>query len=182
MPDFKRDKELAEAWARELLSRPDWVLLDTETTGLWNDAEIIQIGILGPDGEPILDTLCRPAGPIPPGATRIHGITDERVARAPRFEQIYPAFAEVLRGRTLIIYNVGYDRDMIRQTCERYGLAVPEVVDWQCAMLMYAQWYGDWNDYRGNYRWQKLTGGDHSAIGDCRATYRLMQRMAGVGA
>lgn len=29
-----------------------------------------------------------------------------------------------------------------------------------------------------SYRWQPLDGGDHSAIGDCRATLALLQRMA----
>jgi DNA polymerase-3 subunit epsilon len=32
---------------------------------------------------------------------------------------------------------------------------------------------------RGGYRSQKLPGGDHTAIGDARATLRLIERMAG---
>jgi DNA polymerase III alpha subunit (gram-positive type) len=32
-------------WAREQLSQNDWVILDTETTGLY-DAEIVEIAII----------------------------------------------------------------------------------------------------------------------------------------
>ena len=49
---------------------------------------------------------------------------------------------------------------------------------WECAMHPYSQWVGDWNDYHGSYRWQRLPGGDHTAIGDCHATYAVLQRMA----
>lgn len=29
-----------------------------------------------------------------------------------------------------------------------------------------------------NYRWQRLPGGDHSALGDCWATLKVLQKMA----
>jgi DNA polymerase-3 subunit epsilon len=31
---------------------------------------------------------------------------------------------------------------------------------------------------RGGYKYQKLLGGDHTAVGDARATLRLIERMA----
>lgn len=45
-------------------------------------------------------------------------------------------------------------------------------------MQWYSQFVGDWNDYYNNYRWQKLPSGDHSAIGDCRATLKVIEKMA----
>ena len=41
--------------------------------------------------------------------------------------------------------------------------------------LLYA---GQWDDYYQNYRWQRLPEGDHSALGDCRATLEVIRRMA----
>ena len=46
-------------------------------------------------------------------------------------------------------------------------------------MLEYAKFVGEWNNYHGNYRWQKLEGGDHSAAGDCLATLEVIRTMAG---
>jgi hypothetical protein len=33
--------------------------------------------------------------------------------------------------------------------------------------------------YANGGKWAKLTGGDHTALGDCRATLALLKRMAG---
>ncbi|NJO78661.1 MAG: hypothetical protein HC827_09085 [Cyanobacteria bacterium RM1_2_2] len=45
-------------------------------------------------------------------------------------------------------------------------------------MKWYSQWVGEWNELHGDYRWQKLPSGDHSALGDCRATLTIIQEMA----
>ena len=58
------------------------VFLDTETTGLNDLAEIVEISILDDDGLVLLDTLVRPRRPIPADAIRIHGIRNEMVAEA----------------------------------------------------------------------------------------------------
>jgi len=58
-------KFLAAKWAREVLAnKKDYVILDTETTGL-GCAEIVQIGIIDLDGKILLDSLVKPSIPIP---------------------------------------------------------------------------------------------------------------------
>jgi DNA polymerase-3 subunit epsilon len=44
-------------------------------------------------------------------------------------------------------------------------------------MRAYAAYVGE-RSKRGGYKSQKLSGGDHTAIGDARATLRLIERMA----
>jgi DNA polymerase-3 subunit epsilon len=44
-------------------------------------------------------------------------------------------------------------------------------------MRRYAAYVGE-PSKRGGYRSQKLTGGDHSALGDALATLRLIEEMA----
>jgi hypothetical protein len=53
-----------------------------------------------------------------------------------------------------------------------------DTITWCCAMALYAQWVGEWSHYHRSYRWQPLPGGDHTALGDCLATLRLLQRIA----
>ena len=74
-------------------------------------------------------------------------------------------------------WDRNYDARLLRQTAERNGGAVPSE-RWECAMQRYAHFCGEWNDYHGNYRLQKLPGGDHSALGDCQAVLALLQSMA----
>ena len=105
---IERDRVSAVLWAREQLSQNDWVILDTETTGLY-DAEIVEIAIIERTEETLLDTLIKPSIPIPAEVTEIHGITDEMVADAPTFPQVYPRIDAALKKKRVIIYNASFD-------------------------------------------------------------------------
>lgn len=174
-----RDEAIEEA--RAWLALGDQaVILDTETTGLDWRAEVVQIGVLGIDGSALMDCLVKPVDPIPADAMRIHGITNEMVAAAPAYPDYYTKLCEVLKDKTVIVYNAQYDRGVLRQSGQRYGqeFAGLPVREWVCAMETYAAYYGEWSEWHRSFRWQRLTGGDHSAIGDCRATLKLLQVMA----
>jgi len=167
------------AWARALLDARDWVILDTETTGLGLTDEVIQIGVIGPDASVALDTMVRPLGrrSIPAAAVAIHSITFERLAGAPTFPELAPRLAEIVRGRRVIAYNADYDRRLIQQTALLSGVAAPHAA-WECAMRAYARFVGEWDFRKNDYRFQRLPSGDHSALGDCRATLEIIRTMA----
>jgi DNA polymerase III subunit epsilon len=174
-----RDRNSAIEWAKSVLGTlDDWVILDTETTGLGN-AEIVQIGVLDLKGEVILDSLIKPSISIPTEAINIHGITDEMVANAPGFATIYPQIELALSGKKVLIYNKYFDLNILDYCYEINSCKPIQGVkkNADCVMVWYSQYIGDWNDYYQSYRWQKLNG-DHSAIGDCRATLKVIQAMA----
>ncbi len=174
------DREKAVCWARSLLDRTGWILLDTETTGMSGVDEIIQMAVLAPDGAVLMNTLLRPTQPIPYSATTIHGITDADVIDAPTFPEIYDNFKDLISGKTLVIYNAVFDLRLIKQTLSKFRLPAFEISEDQvdCAMLQYSAWVGEsWPV--GGYKWQKLIGGDHTALGDCRATLEVIKKMAG---
>ena len=52
-----------------------------------------------------------------------------------------------------------------------------ELASWECAMRAFAAYVGE-RSTRGGYKNQRLVGADHTAIGDARATLRLIERMA----
>lgn len=179
------DKDRSIIWARRLLKR-EFVILDSETTGLKLDAEACQIAVLSCAGEVLVDTLIKPSKPIPAEATAIHGIDNEMVESAPKFRAVISELENWLAGRVCVVYNVGYDRGILA-----YMLFLADVhpntignwvgcVKWQDAMLPYAAFVGEIGRY-GDYKWQKLPNDSpdaHSAISDCRATLRLIQMMA----
>ena len=151
---------------------------------------ICQIAIIDDRGELLMHEYVKPVNGIPDSAVRIHGISDEIVSYAPGWGQIAPKVLEIVNGRDVIIYNAVYDRKMMHQSAEACGI---EKVNWKelanfwCAMEAYAEFYGDWNDYFGSYRYQKLTDaarrfgvttqGAHSALADCRMTLRVIKAM-----
>lgn len=174
---------------QDALRGSDFNVLDTETTGL-DDGEIVQIAIINSVGETLLDTLIKPARFIPPSATQIHGITDEICKDAPSWFEITEKIRSIITGKPLVIYNAVYDRKMMHKSQERHNLPKiewKEITDFHCAMEAFAEFYGDWNDYRGNYRWQKLVtaaahcnvtvANAHNALGDCLMTLGVVRYM-----
>ncbi|GIV81355.1 MAG: DNA polymerase III subunit epsilon [Anaerolineae bacterium] len=174
-------------WAYEVLQQP-LVVLDTETTGLGQRDQVVQIAVIDHTGEPLLESLIKPSMPISRDASRVHGITSDMVRDAPSFPEIYPQLVAVLAGHTIIAYNASFDRQMLNQTCWAYELKEFPRRPWQCAMLRFAEYYGQWHPARQAFKWQKLADacafldipgtGAHSALGDARMTLRLVQRMA----
>jgi DNA polymerase-3 subunit epsilon len=174
-------RRAALRWAEGVVADPDAVILDTETTGLDARAEIVDVAVIDTTGRVLVDQVVRPAGRIPAAASAVHGITDRMVARAPRWPEIHQAVGDVLRSASrVIIYNASYDVRVLRQTRVRYRLQPvgPPRRRYECAMRWYARYRGQWNGEHGSFRWSRLEGGDHRALGDCRATLRVIEGMA----
>ena len=89
------------------------VYLDTETTGLHQSAEVIEIGIIDDQGNIFIEQRIRPRGNIDPGAQRMHGITLEMLADAPTWEQVWPQAEAVLLDQT-----AGSGCIMLSSTCD----------------------------------------------------------------
>lgn len=173
--------EYAIAWAGERLTAPvRFAVLDTETTGLNGLAEVCQIAILRGDGEVLLDSLVKPTLPIPPEAYSIHGIMDDMVADAPDFAQIWPRIKAVVdRVDFVLAYNAQFDWRILHQSA--WMVDIFETLDqtkFEDVKMFYEAYCGKWSSRRNGWRQQKLPGGDHSAMNDCRATLQLMRRMA----
>ena len=174
----EQDRINAVMWAREQLSQDDWVILDTETTGLY-DAEIVEIAIVNHSGEPLLNTLVKPSIPIPSDAADVHGITDEIVANAPPFSEVYPRIAEVLKDKRILIYNAAFDIKILNYCCNQYGLPILMLKKRSdCLMEWAAQWGGYWSYYHQDYKYFPLSSSSHRALGDCIAALNLIKRMA----
>ncbi|MFF8414923.1 exonuclease domain-containing protein [Streptomyces omiyaensis] len=184
----RRVLELRE-WAAASLADEDLVVLDTETTGLDAEACVVELAVISGSGDVLVDTLVNPGRPIPAAASEIHGITDEAVAGAPSFGQVLVGLTAALDGRRCLIWNAPYDEGVLRWELTRHYRAAghedpaASAAAWldgmtlEDAMVPYSDWYGDWNDYFGNYQWQPL-GGGHRALGDVRAVLDRLREMA----
>lgn len=174
------------------------IVLDTETTGLGDDAEVVEISLIDASGAVLLDTLVKPSKPIPEEVTKIHGITNEMVANAPTWADIHDEFISIITNRVVVIYNAQYDVRVLLQTVDLNNLdaymrrEMMEALGSKgvaCAMLAYAEFWGDWNDSRGSYRWQRLEaaarqqgvtidGTAHRALCDVKTTLGVIQAVA----
>lgn len=161
----------------------NFVVLDTETTGLGNEAEICQIAIIDADGKTLLDTLVKPKRSIPTDATKIHGITNDMVKGARDWLNTNEQVWQILHGRDVITYNASYDFRLIEQSekaCEPFALSDWHTISRVCAMDAYSEHVGEWDDYHSKWRSHKLIKAagaagyslpkgmkPHTALSDC---------------
>ncbi|MFP7610174.1 3'-5' exonuclease family protein [Serratia quinivorans] len=182
-------QQLAKNWLKS-----NCLILDTETTGLGDDAEIVEITLIDTTGNILLNTLVKPRRVIPSSAIAIHGITNEMVADAPSWIKVCSKFYHLISGRKVVIYNSDYDTRLLEQTNAANWIVGPCCIEqpvFECAMLAYAEFYGQ-KGMRGGYRWQKLTaaaeqqnvtieGTPHRALSDCLTTLGVIKAMANGG-
>jgi DNA polymerase III epsilon subunit-like protein len=129
--------EDARARISELL-QVGCVLLDTETTGLGYDAEVIELAVLSSSGETLLDTLIRPqSGFIPARVSAVHGLTMADVEDAPGFADVYDELLRITAGKAVLAWNASFDERMVRQSAVRWGLR-ERVNGFECSMRLYA--------------------------------------------
>ncbi len=168
-------------WARKLIEAVDFVILDTETTGLDWDAQVVEIAVVGPDGATLLNSRVRPTCAISAGARAVHRLSDEMVAGAPLFPEVYSSLMNAIAGRRVLVYNADFDARVLSYMCELHGLPSLETDRWLDLMRPYSAWCGDWSEYHRDFRWQRLPGGGHLALVDCLAARDVLLRMAGGG-
>lgn len=108
------------------------LVLDTETTGLdVKDDRVVSVGAVRMVGERVFrhvtfHQLCTPGRPIPPTATKVHHITDDDVADAPEFADVWRNCLPLLEGTVMVGYNIPFDIAMLRHECHRAGVAWSE--------------------------------------------------------
>lgn len=164
----------ANMWAQNMLMSKNTIILDTETTGLpkkKKNAEVIQISAIDTCGELIFDYLIKPKYKIPLRTTKIHGIDNDGVKNAPVFPEIYEELYNHVKGKTVIAYNVKFDKEVLSRTCELYKLPDLSPNKWLCAMKPYRA-------YRDFPKSCPLPGAEHSAVDDCFAVLEIMVQMA----
>lgn len=173
---------IAGAW---LAAEP--LFLDTETTGLGSDAQIIEIAITDTNNNVRMESRLRPTVPVEPGALAVHGIDDQALTNAPTWPQIAGEVQGLLQGRVVVIFNADFDSRMIHQTAAAFG----ESADWWrevdacCAMFLAADTYGATNRHgtislasameAAGATW---AGRAHSATVDAFATAELVKAIA----
>jgi DNA polymerase-3 subunit epsilon len=161
------------------------LVFDSETTGLdVMEDRIVSVGAVLVNGGHVapglnLDRLVNPAMPIPPRSTAIHGITDEMVADAPPFAQVWQELQSVFAERVVIGHNIGFDLAVLKREAERADLSwqTPKFLD---TLRLVVGLFPDWQDLN----LETIAGhlgvdvqGRHTALGDALVTAEIWARL-----
>ena len=113
---------MSQIWGRPATDNGSgWAVVDVETSGFHpGHARIVSIAALalGDDGnvEQSLYSLLNPG--VDPGPTHVHGLTAEMLEGQPVFADVVGPLIELLRGRTLVAHNVGFDYSFLTAEAE----------------------------------------------------------------
>lgn len=161
----------------------DFVILDTETTGLSADSRIVEISIIDGMGNVLLNTLVNPEMEIPKEASAIHGITDEMVKDQPVFDQIKAQVLDLIGDKMVVIFNADYDRGILQT-------AGVDLTNTYCAMKLAARFIANYSEKYNNWRYYSLSDTlywlevdpmgkiFHRALDDCKATLTIIKAIA----
>lgn len=131
------------------------VCLDTETTGVGPDDEVLSVGLVdAASGRTLFGTYVRPERHTEwPGAMRVNHITPDMVSGAPSRRDVVREVQAIVDGADAVVaYNMPFDRRFV----ERMGVEVPPR-KWEDAMMPAALVLDlGWDDRHKHPRWPHL--------------------------
>jgi DNA polymerase-3 subunit epsilon len=116
-------------WGRPAAEPGDgWAVIDVETSGFHpNQARVISVAALALDADGRVEhsvvSLLNPG--VDPGPTHVHGLTSEMLEDQPTFSEIAGDLVALLKGRTLVAHNVGFDYSFISAEAELADVELP---------------------------------------------------------
>ena len=136
---------------RELLwiftQLPDnYIVLDTETTGLPDEnglPDIVTLGITMVRNREIEESVefkTRPQKHISEEAQSIHAITNEQAAKFESIDSQWSQIADYLKDKLIVIHNASFDWPILLDHVDRYDLALPKIQGVFCSQKAAIPW------------------------------------------
>lgn len=170
-------------WAKRLLKSADWVVLHTASIGRAKKETIVQIAVLSPKGDIVIDTLVRP-----PKKQRLSGdelsslaLDREALSNAPKFGSLLADLRCVLEEKRVVSFDASHHKRLFYQTAEHHKCETLKVRWADCVMLKYAKYLGVSADReKGSSSPPTLPreGVSPGAVGGGRAVLVLLKKMA----
>lgn len=125
------EEELQQPYIRKYCGIfKDFVILDTETTGLEEDDEVVQIGIIDEDHNEIYQKYFYPEKEVNPFAQKVNHLNKEKLKNCPKFTDIdFQEIKKLIGNRMIIGHNIGFDKRMILQSLQKNGYDLEKEVE-----------------------------------------------------
>ncbi|MFB2539464.1 exonuclease domain-containing protein [Acinetobacter sp. c3-l95] len=161
------------------------LILDTETTGLGDNDQVIELCILDIHGNSLFDSYIKPKRKMRADnrAMAVHGISNEMLQDAPTWDKVHQQISEILNGKMIVTYNAEFDLRLLEQTAAKYDLAIPDCT-FECAMHVYTAYQMvEKNESPRRYKLVdacqyfniRPAGQVHKAYTDCMMTLELLK-------
>jgi DNA polymerase-3 subunit epsilon len=173
-------REKITRWAQSLLKR-GIVVFDTETTGLGERHQIVEIAIVdGNTDEVLYDSFVKPSCAMDPNALKVNNITPDLYASAPTMKTELPVIGGIVGDRPMGAYNADFDGKMLKYTARAFGYDY-EPDDMHCIMIAYKYYVRSPFKIRLTAACESFEiemGTAHRALTDALAAARVLRAMA----
>lgn len=101
---------------KKLLIPDDALIIDTETTGIGIDDEVVELAVLDLSGRCLYESLFHSSKAISPEASKINGLLDSDLQGAPNYREEYETIRTLCQGHPVLGYCPDFDIRLLRQT------------------------------------------------------------------
>jgi len=192
-------RERAVRQAKELVSKHNLVnIIDTESTGLQMDDEMVAAAIVSSKGRVLFNELMQPANPdkllrLGKGgmkASDVNGITPEKLSGKRLVEDCLMAINMYLAGRVLVAYNTSFDVGLLERECMRYEHPLPNPLAVVDVAQIVSEFMGVWQPQWSSFKRFKLSEAvdaldveveghePHTALGDALTTLEVLRTIS----
>jgi len=158
-------------------------MLDTETTGLKDDDEVVEIALADCQTEVLVfNSLIKTDKEINEHAFKVNQITPEMLANQPTIDKVWNTIEAVIGNRVLLASNAPFDERLLNQSLTKYGLTCSFI--WQDIQTLYRAYscQREASKYplktEGMCRQLGITPGTHRAKEDVLAQIKILKAMA----
>jgi DNA polymerase-3 subunit epsilon len=124
----------------------DYLVLDTETTGLPDKnglPDIVTLGLTVVRNREIAESIefeTRPQRRISEEAQAVHGISNKQAAKFESFQSQWSQIADYLKDQLILIHNASFDWPILLDHVTRYHLELPTILGVFCSQKAAIPW------------------------------------------
>lgn len=132
----------------------NYIFLDTETTGIGENAELLSIAIIDNKGKVLLDTYVTPVATTEwPEAMKVNNLTPAFIfgGNFPTTAELIPVIANILKRKTVVMYGADFDSRFIADALQISKAKTA------CCMSRFSEYMGVWDEKRCIWKRHRLT-------------------------
>ena len=169
----RRDNAACQAYN---LFQDNFLILATSCRPSVSDFELAGLALIDRAGRILLNERIHPIEKISSEVMPNLEIASEDEIKTRYFPDIWKLLKYELRENLIVIYNAEIQKVLLNHGVVKHSL---ETVDFcaVCAMHLYSKWVNEYSNSVLGYKYQSLPDSDHTPLGDCRATLKILNMM-----
>ncbi len=103
----------------------DFVIIDTETTGLKDEDEVVELSVVSNTGDELYHSYFYPTKEVDPGAAKVNHLSKSKLEGNPKLDEAeWKKISAAIDGKCIVGHNIPFDVRLTLQTLAKNGVDV----------------------------------------------------------